>query len=680
MTQVIRKPEPLIETAQAEVWPFPRNSAPAPAPAELYTANPALEYAYLYHDIGLNPIPGRAGSKGANSGLWREFQYIKAPREILPRFFDGSIPRDIRIMCGKTSSNLFVIDCDSPAAGEYQREKCHAAGLKTWVAQTKRGIHIYFFSATGELKNVAPGVMLDAEVRASRCYVKAAPAAGYEWIEQPGSAPLTIDPALINWLTDKNGVPIVLHPVKVNKRAGGPGRGFYTPLNKSTRAYLKNGGLTAESTRNKELFSAACDFAAAHQADYSGFTQHHALDQLGSRATASGLPFAETAATIASAYSSTRTLARNSSAAEKLRFSHAQQASAYATTVQFAGRAGDSRRRVLSALILRCQNTPNTKGIFRATEREIAELAGLSQKTVSSVLNDLRNGLNETLLANGQRVLKTPGRNPDGTLLPATALIRYAGRDTTAKPGTRAYTTAPRRFAFSEPVLSAGAMVLALKENAKTPESTAIEVIHKHGVYSAVLSGVLELEQQLAERGALGGFGLALYRAILDLQALGKVKLSQAAAAAGCSYKQAEYRASRLIALNLVVKSGRFYMAYPATLEQIKKRVTEDFLKRHPDNGQRVHKMISPVERPAVRKATHAKERGFFAGEKLLRSLAYNDAVLTPDKAATPRKRVLVAVDTTTGEITPLPPSMAQLIASAGLPLDLKITKNGKTQ
>ena len=111
------------------------------------TSSEIQHTAFSLYDIGLNPFPLPLGKKGGYP--WKQLQYTRLDRNHeqagLFMLFTGNC--NLAIMCGRTSRNLFVIDCESPQALEFHIGQMRKHNIPLWVSETQRGGHIYMFSA-----------------------------------------------------------------------------------------------------------------------------------------------------------------------------------------------------------------------------------------------------------------------------------------------------------------------------------------------------------------------------------------------------------------------------------------------------------------------------------------------------------------------------------------------------
>jgi len=346
--------------------------------------------AFSLYDIGLNPFPLPIGKKGGYP--WKQLQYTRLDRNHeqagLFMLFSGNC--NLAIMCGRTSRNLFVIDCESSEALHYHIEQLQQRNISLWVSETQRGGHIYLFSADGEVSNIPTGTLVDAEIKGNKGYVLAPPSLHpsgkhYTWLFQEGNEPPTISTQQINWLRDSYGNQINLeaHQSKAIESIT-QHKHPYSPLSRRTQNYIQQGHTTPEGSRNNELFSASCDLAG------NNYTQQETINTLSSPALASGLSIREILSTIKSAYSQQRTPAKPTSSPNS-KTSDYQWMIIYADNHNWNGRTATSQRAIFTALIHRAKVSSNEDGLFRASIREIATLARCGTATVQRILKDFQN-------------------------------------------------------------------------------------------------------------------------------------------------------------------------------------------------------------------------------------------------------------------------------------------------
>jgi len=120
--------------------------------------------AFEFYDLGLNVFPQPISKKG---GLpWKSLQFNRLDRDDsrygLKTLFAGRA--NLAVMCGRTSGNLFVIDCETRESLRHHMAQLRRRKIPLWVVQTARGGHIYLRARDGEGHNVAPGILQDAEI------------------------------------------------------------------------------------------------------------------------------------------------------------------------------------------------------------------------------------------------------------------------------------------------------------------------------------------------------------------------------------------------------------------------------------------------------------------------------------------------------------------------------------
>ena len=344
--------------------------------------------AFSYFDIGLNPFPLPLGKKGGYP--WKKLQYTRLDREHeqygLFMLFSGNC--NLAIMCGRTSRNLFVIDCESPHALQFHIKEMQKRKIPLWVSETQRGGHIYMLSADGEVDNITTGILKEAEIKGSAGYVLAPPSIHpggkqYKWLYKEGDEPPTIAIQDVNWLRDFNGNKISLqaHQSKSMKEMTVHKRPF-SPLSKRTLHYIQNGHTIPEGSRNNELFSASCDMVG------NNYSYQDTFAILSAPAVGSGLLPSEIDKTVKSAFSQPRTPAKPKSKFDTTT-SDWQWATIYADHHQWDGRNRTSKHAIFSALIHRAKVSSNEDGLFRASIREIATLSRTGTATVQRVLKEL---------------------------------------------------------------------------------------------------------------------------------------------------------------------------------------------------------------------------------------------------------------------------------------------------
>ncbi|MCA9914377.1 MAG: bifunctional DNA primase/polymerase, partial [Anaerolineae bacterium] len=335
--------------------------------------SPNQQTALTLYDLGLNIFPQPIGKKG---GLpWKALQFIRLDRDDpaygLTKVFAGN--SNLAVMCGRTSGNLFVIDCESPATLRYHMQQLRQRQIPLWVVQTARGGHIYLRAAEGEVHNIAPGILKDAEIKGQMGYVLAPPSvhpsgAIYTWLHQEGDNIPVVSVGDVDWLRNQTGDSVTLQVnTSQSSYTAGVWRKPHQPqkqLSRTTQEYLQQGHQLPEGSRNNRLFAAACDLAG------NGYSEQHSLQMLSPIATGSGLEEREVRTTITSAYSKPRTPSRqhNISVVADDRW---WKMLLWVTKQQWQSRTGATDRVMMLALIERARVYSNENGVFRASIREL---------------------------------------------------------------------------------------------------------------------------------------------------------------------------------------------------------------------------------------------------------------------------------------------------------------------
>lgn len=337
-----------------------------------HLTTPTQDNAIQLHELGFNVFPVPHAKKGG--WPWRQFQYTRVhPKHLLP-LFEGRC--NLAIMTGRTSHNLFVIDCETEAAFRAQGQKLCQANIPIWSVRSGGGGHYYLRCTEGEVANIHNHQLKDIEIRGNRCYVLAPPSVHpdtgviYQWGEREGNIPPEVSLAAIDWLPLK----LATHAKRDNQYMPT----VFPELSAQTRDFIVNGA--PEGKRNNRLFAAACDMAGNNYDDY---TIRQILRPV---AIACGLPSRETEDTLKSALSRDREPAKKSQTPEKPK--HWQKAVAWAKQQPWQGRTGQTDRAVFLACCERARLASNENGVFRASVREVAELARITKETASRSLMD----------------------------------------------------------------------------------------------------------------------------------------------------------------------------------------------------------------------------------------------------------------------------------------------------
>lgn len=368
-------------TQKANAFTNPLENAPV-----RFSISAIQDAALELYELGLNIFPVPFAEKGG--WPWKQFQYIRLhPNLLIPAFEDRC---NLATMAGKTSNNLLILDCESEAVFKQQGELLRRTGIAIWSTRsgsTKNGGHYYLRCKEGEVGNIPPGQLNQMELRGSRCYVLTPPSVHpetgtiYQWETRDGDSIPLASYYELDWL------PIKL--LSTSKRPTTEPRAF-AELSTKTRDFIINGA--PEGERNKHLFAAACDMAGNN---YDYYTSSRLLTPI---ALACGLPAPEIRDTLKSAFSQPRSPSRQHQTAPKT--PQWQLATTWTNSQPWPGRTGQTDRAVLLACCERARLGANEHGVFRASVREVAELARINKKTAATSLNRLAS--KQLLLTIGQ--------------------------------------------------------------------------------------------------------------------------------------------------------------------------------------------------------------------------------------------------------------------------------------
>lgn len=511
------------------------------------------EQAFTLYDYGLNIFPQPFGKKGGYP--WKRLQYTRLPREHeafgLQQLFLGEC--NLAVMCGATSGNLFVIDCETEEALRHHARQMRQRDIPLWVVKTARGGHIYLRTCDGEVHNVEPNVMRDVEIKGQRGYVLAPPSihpsgAIYEWLVQEGTSIPVVKISQIDWLRDCNDEAITLKatPPPVRNRGNwiseipSPHRN----LSNATQNYLKNGHSVLEGNRNNELFKAACDLAGNH------FSENDAMSTLLEQAISSGLSERESRATIRSAYSQPRTPARPSNTFSPTIDEAWRYALLYGIEYDWIGRTRNTDRAVYLALVERARLASNENDVFRGSVRELSELARMGCNTV-------------------QRALKR---------LIATNLILGCGNDRNS---------GGRLWRFTDVVIDVGKQLALNMDTVSFPPQWLS--------YSVSL-----FNSDITERGALGHGVLFIYEHMCRLKA--PMMPSALAQAISATVNQVNYALKKLRSFGLAQRLKEGWQITSLSLDELEVHIAQ---------------FVDVDGKGAAREQRHERERQIFAARIL---------------------------------------------------------------
>ncbi len=496
-----------------------------------------LEARHLFR-IGLNVFPQPAGQKMGFP--WKGWQYTRAYKPYLQHLFWDRC--NLAVMCGRTSRNLFVIDAETMEALDKHLLDAQRRQLPVWAAHSTRGGHLYFLCQDGEVENVKPGILPDAEIRGRNGYVIAPPsvhpsAAYYEWIRRDGEEPPTVQAAQIDWLVDVEGQPVTLKvkrpraltsssPVAVLARSVAeqyrqPGEERFWHLSRKTLHYLQGGGQLTQGTRNRRLFEAACDMSGCN------FASSDIRNWLGEQAFQSGLPAWEIDKTLDSALGRLRQPVRKRGTTPTAPTKRPRYAIAAIQAQAWTGRTSTTDRMVAYALYERLRQGGNQDGAFRASYRELRVLARIGNN------NTIKNALRRLVDAK---------------------IVVPAGKDTRSEASL---------WRFHDEFLIFGREAIESGSYESEPlylSKVRGAFVSEEGIHSINGSVLWETNEatDAAERGALGLNGLMVYHALCEAGA--PLSPRTLVEITGLSPNQVAYALRKLLKWGLAEKSGRTYV------------------------------------------------------------------------------------------------------------------------
>ena len=306
------------------------------------------------------------------------------------RLFEIIPDCNIMVNCGAVSNNLFVVDYDDMSVFHDHEEEYGKRGIPLSVVQTpKRGVHVYLRSVGGAIRST---VFSGGDIKGEGSYVVGAGSrhpdveGKYEWLYcRP---PPAVDIRILNFISDNNGRPVQLQLVKTEtvktRQLRLRGTNNLSGFSRHVIATLDTWAKGENGGRTSAIYKACRDL---HGND---IPKEQAYALLFDKAIKSGLEKYRARNAIEDAYCKPATPTRK---AVSLR-SYAFRAEVFASVHRWVGRTSSTDRKVFGALILRCAAGANSQGVFRASERELEEIAQLSRKTVRIALRRLmRKGL-----------------------------------------------------------------------------------------------------------------------------------------------------------------------------------------------------------------------------------------------------------------------------------------------
>lgn len=335
----------------------------------------AVTAATQLYGQGFNVFPQPFASK--NGYPWAKLQYTRLhPDDLRELFFYHC---NIAVMMGRTSQNLFIIDCETAEEFDRQGAYLEARNIKAWAVRSggeRRGGHYWLRCADGEVANIKIGVISPTvEIRGTRIYCLVPPSVHpetgerYIWESQESDFPPTVRLSQLDWL------PLKLTRSKI-------GRGYTQAALDDELRILAN---TEQGARNIQLNDSA--FALGQLVGAGALKYNEVAKALTHVATEIGLTAKEISLTIESGLQ-----AGISTPREKVQKGNSRIAQTAAITwiqkQKWSGKTGPTRRAIAVALAER-SITANPSGTFRASLRELAGLARVSVLTVRKSLTEL---------------------------------------------------------------------------------------------------------------------------------------------------------------------------------------------------------------------------------------------------------------------------------------------------
>lgn len=166
-----------------------------------------IQHARRYLAAGLAPIPVPARTKAADTA-WRQFQIHPPSQHELGLLFSTN-NTNIAIVCGRSSDNLLVLDCDSPTTFEDTGHRLGGLGIHTPIVRRPPNGTPHDGGGSFWLRTPVPVAtrhLADLEMRGQAAYAMAPdsehPGGGRYYFENPG-ADIHRLPTLdaLDWLT-----------------------------------------------------------------------------------------------------------------------------------------------------------------------------------------------------------------------------------------------------------------------------------------------------------------------------------------------------------------------------------------------------------------------------------------------------------------------------------------------
>jgi predicted transcriptional regulator len=342
---------------------------------------------------GLNVIPVERGSKEAFilKPFWASRLHHCGPhchhagRNDITELFSRT---NIGVIVGRTSGNLIAIDCDSTKAFKKIGKELTKRGIPFWAITSYRGGSYLLRVTEGEVANMPKDVsgFQDVQIWGNHHLIVLPPSIHpsgtvYGWLSpEPrfSLAPYEPVPAVSIVSLDWLGVKLVSESRQDADQAELSGLPEWaarlSPSNRETMT-----GILQEGERNNRIFALAADMNGIG-IDY--YEAEHWIMQIAARA---GTPFFEAENTLKSAYSQPR-----NPASQYKSMNEWQRAKDFAESFDWRGEFGRKalkHRAVYLALVERARL--DGRHSWRASSREVAELAHTDRDTVAQIIRNL---------------------------------------------------------------------------------------------------------------------------------------------------------------------------------------------------------------------------------------------------------------------------------------------------
>ena len=351
------------------------------------------------HKRGLNVFPIPRGYK--EPYLLRPLFFARLHRcgrecriQHAPSFESIFEYQNIAVMMGRTSENLFAIDCDTQADFRGMGAELDRRGLSYWATKSAKGGHYFMRLAEGEAANNATLVgWKNVQIWGTRHFTVLPPSIHpsgvlYEWHTQdPYRLPIEEKPPLVSiqaldWL----GVERATSGKKweAPELLGLPA--WTVNLSRNNRRILAsaiNGAIT-EGQRNFELTKPAYDIASL--IDAGELNYQDGINLLEEAAEGVDYPLKDIRSTLRSAMN--KNGLESARKGGKTQIAEWQKALEFARDYDWQGRSRHTDKAVFLACCERARLDPG-RGGFRASAREIAKLANKTAKTCSLALRRL---------------------------------------------------------------------------------------------------------------------------------------------------------------------------------------------------------------------------------------------------------------------------------------------------